>query len=86
MALPAWLAVSAQVPPPLMVSWLPTTLQTLAMLPVEKVNIVSPLDALAVSVIGDAPMVTGEAGAKVTDCAIRVTGMRVALGRDAGAL
>ena len=40
----------------------------LAALLVLKVNVVRPLDAVAVSVIGAAPSITGDAGAKVTVC------------------
>ena len=45
---------------------MPETVQMLAALLVEKVNVVSPLLAVAVSVIGEAPAVTGDAGAKVS--------------------
>ena len=38
----------------------------LAALLVLKVNAVNPLDAIAVSAIGDMPYTTGETGAKVT--------------------
>ena len=66
LALPAWLAVSAQVPTPTMVSWLPATVQMVPALLVEKVKAVRPLLAVAVKVIGATPKVTGEAGVKVT--------------------
>ncbi|MBL0124923.1 MAG: hypothetical protein IPP88_20125 [Betaproteobacteria bacterium] len=42
------------------------TVQMLAALLVLKVNAVRPLEAVAVSVIGVTPKVTGEARAKVT--------------------
>ena len=45
------------------------TVQILAALLVLKVKAVSPLDVVAVSVIGDAPNTTGLGGAKVTVCA-----------------
>ena len=44
---------------------MPETVQMLDALPVLKVNVVNPLDAVAVSVIGDTPKITGETGAKV---------------------
>ena len=53
-------------PGPTKVSVLPETVQTLAALLVLKVNTASPLDAVAVSVIGDTPNFTGVAGANVT--------------------
>ena len=40
---------------------------------VLKVKAVSPLDAVAVSVIGDTPKVTGETGVKVTVCGALMT-------------
>ena len=66
MALPAWLAVRAQVPPPTMVNVLPETVQMLAALLVLKVKVVKPLEAVAVRVIGETPNVTGVEGANVT--------------------
>jgi len=64
--LPAWLAVNTQVPPPTMVSWLPLTVQIVPTLLVLKA--VRPLDAVAGSVLGPAPKVTGVGGAKVIVC------------------
>ncbi len=49
-----------------MVKVLPDTVQMVLALLVENVNAVKPLLALAVSVMGDAPYVTGDDGAKVT--------------------
>ena len=48
---------------------MPATVQMVAALLVLKVKVVSPLVALAVSVIGETPNVTGVAGANVTVCA-----------------
>ena len=45
---------------------MPATVQTLAALLVEKVNTVRPLVAVAVSVFGEAPKDTADAGAKIT--------------------
>ena len=64
--MPAWAAVSAQVPTPTMVRVLPDTVQMLARLLVEKVKAVRPLEAVADKVIGATPKTTGEAGVKVT--------------------
>ena len=47
---------------------MPETVQMPDALPVLKVNVVNPLDAVAVSVIADTPKVTGVAGVKVTVC------------------
>ena len=58
--------MSEHVPAPTSVNWLPATVQMLAALLVVKVNVVRPLDAVAVSVTADEPKETGEAGAKVT--------------------
>ena len=69
LVLPAWLAVSVQMPVPTMVSWLPATVQMVLALLVVKVNAVKPLVAVALRVIADAPNVTGLAGANVTVCA-----------------
>ena len=64
-ALPAWVAVSAQLPAPTMVSVLPATVHTNGVV-VANVNAVRPLEALAVKVIGATPNTTGVAGANVT--------------------
>lgn len=53
-------------PPPVNVTVLPDTVHTVASEVVLKVNVVSPLDAVALSVAGAAPKVTGEAGVNVT--------------------
>ena len=45
---------------------MPVTVQIVLADEVLKVKVVRPLDAVAVSVITDAPKMTGEAGAKVT--------------------
>ena len=68
MALPGCVAVSAQVPTPTMVSWVPATVQIVLAEDVLNVNVVSPLVAVAVSVIGPTPSNTGVAGANVTVC------------------
>ena len=49
-----------------MASLLAETVQTPVALLVENVNVLRPLEAVAVSVIGDTPMATVETGAKVT--------------------
>ena len=64
-ALPAWVAVSAQLPVPTTVSALPLTVHTAGVV-LAKVNAAKPLEAVAVRVIGLTPNVTGVAGAKVT--------------------
>jgi len=66
--LPVCVAVNAQVPTPTIVSWLPATVQIVPALLVLKVKAVSPLEAVAVSVLSPAPKVTGVGGAKVTVC------------------
>ena len=53
-------------PAPTMVKVLPDTVQMVLALLVENVNAVRPLLAVADSVIGDAPKLTGEDGANVT--------------------
>ena len=68
LAFPACVAVSAQVPTPTTVSVLPLTVHTVFGEVVAKVNVVSPLVAVAVSVIGATPTSTGVTGAKVTVC------------------
>ena len=47
---------------------MPETVQMFAALLVENVKLVSPLDAVAVNVIGDALRPTGDTGTKVTVC------------------
>ena len=69
-----------------MLSWLPDTVQMLAALLVLNVNVVRPLDAVAVRVIGDAPKVTGDVGLKVTVWASTVTGMSTGTGSNTGRL
>ena len=64
---------------------MPVTVQILAALLVLKVKAVSPLEAAAVRVMGDAPKVTGEAGAKVTVW-LTDAGMSVCTGRKVGKL
>ena len=51
-----------------MVRVLPLTVHTVFGEVVAKMNVVSPLVAVAVSVIGATPNVTGEEGANVTVC------------------
>jgi len=64
--LPDWVAVTAQVPTPTTVSWLPATVQIVPALLVLKVKAVRPLEAVAVKVLAGAPKVTGVVGANVT--------------------
>ncbi len=65
-ALPACVAVSAQLPPPVMVSVAPLTVQMVGAEVVANVNAVKPLVAVAVSVLDATPKTTGVEGAKVT--------------------
>ena len=75
-----------QVPTPTIVSWFPVTVQMLAALLVLKVKVVRPLEAVAASVIGDTPTVTGDAGVNVTVWLINMTGTSAVTGRRAGTL
>ena len=58
----------------------------LAGLLVENVKFVSPLEAVAVSVIGETPSATNDEGANVTDWLATVTRMSADTGRYAGLL
>ncbi len=73
-ALPACVAVNAQLPVPTMVSVLPATVHTSGVV-VAKVNAVNPLLAVAVREMGLTPKLTGVAGAKLTVCAVALTTM-----------
>ena len=64
-ALPACVAVSAQLPAPTMVNVLLATVHTSGVV-LANVNAVKPLVAVAVSAMGATPKITGVAGANVT--------------------